>query len=84
MKTMDEKNSQLEILLKKIDELKTEHAKEDVFNAFQILRLNDKEVMHSRFIKSLLNPNENHGFKDGFLKLFLKRILSEVFMVLGF
>ena len=35
MKTMDEKNSQLEILLKKIDELKTEHAKEDVFNALK-------------------------------------------------
>ncbi len=83
MKTMDEKNSQLEILLKKIDELKTEHAKEDVFNAFQILRLNDKEVMHSRFIKSLLNPNENHGFKDGFLKLFLKRINIENFSTNG-
>lgn len=79
MKTMDEKNSQLENLLKKFDELKTEHAKEDVFNAFQIFRLNDKEVMHSRFIKSLLNPNEIHGYKDDFLKLFLKRINIEDF-----
>jgi len=79
MKTMDEKISQLEILLKKIDELKTEHAKEDVFNAFQIFRLNDKEVMHSRFIKSLLNPDEIHGYKDDFLKLFLDRINIEDF-----
>ena len=76
---MDEKISQLEILLKKIDELKTEHAKEDVFNAFQIFRLNDKEVMHSRFIKSLLNPDEIHGYKDDFLKLFLDRINIEDF-----
>ena len=71
---MDEKKLNLDILLKEINSLKNDYSKQEEFNAFHILRLNDKEVMHSRFIKSLLNPNEIHGYKDDFLKLFLKRV----------
>ena len=64
----------LEELLQEIKKIKDEHAREDAFNAYQIFRLNDKEVMHSRFIKALLNPNENHGYKDKFLILLLNQI----------
>lgn len=71
---MDEKKLNLDILLKEINNLKNDYSKQEEFNAFHILRLNDKEVMHSRFIKSLLNPNEIHGYKDDFLKMFLKRV----------
>lgn len=76
---MDENNLKLETLLNKIEGLKKKFSKQDEFNAYHIFRLKDKEVMHSRFIKSLLNPNENHGFKDDFLKLFLKKINVENF-----
>ena len=76
---MDENNLKLETLLNKIEGLKKNFSKQDEFNAYHIFRLKDKEVMHSRFIKSLLNPNENHGFKDDFLKLFLKKINVENF-----
>jgi len=76
---MVENNLKLETLLNKIEGLKKKFSKQDEFNAYHIFRINDKEVMHSRFIKSLLNPNENHGFKDDFLKLFLKKINVENF-----
>ncbi len=71
---MNEDNSEIEQLFEEISRIKEEYSKEESFNPYQIFRLNDKEVMHSRFIKSLLNPNEIHGFKNIFLKLFLKRI----------
>jgi len=71
---MEEKFNCLDELLKKVKKLKNEHTNVDAFNVYQILRLNDKELMHSRFIKVLLNPNESHGYKDKFLTLFLKRV----------
>ena len=71
---MEENMNDFEELLKEIKNLKDEHAREDAFNAYQIFRLNDKEVMHSRFIKALLNPNENHGYKDKFLILLLNQV----------
>jgi len=74
MRTMDEKKLNLEILLKEIEDLKNDHSNQEEFNAFQIFRLNDKEVMHSRFIKSLLNPAENHGYNEKFLELFLQQV----------
>ncbi|NMC98798.1 MAG: PD-(D/E)XK nuclease family protein [Bacteroidales bacterium] len=71
---MEEKFNCLDELLKKVKKLKNEHTNVVAFNVYQILRLNDKELMHSRFIKALLNPNESHGYKDKFLTLFLKRV----------
>ncbi len=71
---MDEKKSNIEIVLKEIEGLKNDHSNQEEFNAFQIFRLNDKEVMHSRFIKSLLNPAENHGYNEKFLELFLQQV----------
>ena len=44
------------------------------FNIFNILNLNNKELIHSAFIGNLLNVQGNHGQKDLFLKLFIAEI----------
>ncbi len=41
-------------------------------NLFDILGLGHKEIIHSRLLGYLLNPNANHGHSDTFLELFLK------------
>ena len=40
------------------------------FNMFQVCGVDHYEVMHSAIIASFLDPKENHGQKDKFLKLF--------------
>lgn len=42
------------------------------FNLFEVLGINSKEVLHSKFIAELLNTNGKHGMKDVFLNEFLK------------
>jgi len=43
------------------------------FNIFRILKIEANEAStHSAFLCELLNPTGNHGFRDAFLKLFLK------------
>src|SRR5690554_7275630 len=51
-----------EIIKKKYDDL-AEYTGEN-FNVFNILRLDEKELMHSAFIANLLNVNGKHGQKD--------------------
>ncbi len=68
----------MEELLEKIKELKIMYSKADKFNPYLILDLK-KEVIHSKFIKALLDPNEIHGFKNEFLDLFLERIAIKGF-----
>jgi len=54
---------------------KTEEEK-NKFNIFKVLKLHEYEVRHSNFLAWLLNPNEKaHGYKDEFLKQFLKSAL---------
>ena len=54
---------------KKINSLTGEN-----FNIFRILKLEASEVrLHSAFLASLLDRKGNHGQKDTFLKLFIKR-----------
>lgn len=67
-----------EIIKKKYDDL-AEYTGEN-FNVFNILRLDEKELMHSAFIANLLNVNGKHGQKDVFLKLFLNEIKKEGFI----
>src|SRR5690554_847569 len=67
-----------EIIKKKYDDL-AEYTCEN-FNVFNILRLDEKELMHSAFIANLLNVNGKHGQKDVFLKLFLNEIKKEGFI----
>jgi hypothetical protein len=73
----------LKEILKDIEELKDENSNKEEFNAFQIFRLNDRELMHSRFIKSLLNPEEKHEFGSAFLEMFLKQVKISGFSTKG-
>jgi len=45
-------------------------------NIFRALRLGHFEIRHSNFLAWLLDPNENHGLNDLFLKIFLREIFS--------
>jgi hypothetical protein len=49
-------------------------------NFYKILGLPSKEVIHSKFIKFLLNPNEKngHGYHDAFLKLFIDMLKEKI------
>ena len=42
------------------------------FNIFEVLGIRDAEIRHSFVLAWLLDPNANHGFRDLFLRSFLK------------
>ena len=46
------------------------------FNIFEALGAVLVELRHSDFLAFLLNPNQNHGLGEDFVKLFLQRALS--------
>ena len=46
----------------------------NTFNIFDALNMVNYEIRHSIFLSWLMNPQENHGLKDYFLKSFLKAI----------
>lgn len=48
----------------------------DQFNGFETLGIVNTEIRHSNVIAWLLNPKENHGIGDNFLKEFLKYFIS--------
>jgi hypothetical protein len=45
------------------------------FNVFESIGFVKQELAHSRFLSFLLNPNENHGLGDTFLKRFLQEAI---------
>ncbi|NOZ28513.1 MAG: PD-(D/E)XK nuclease family protein [Chloroflexi bacterium] len=45
------------------------------FNIFEALGAVRQELRHSDFLAFLLDPSQNHGLGDAFLKRFLKRVL---------
>lgn len=47
------------------------------FNIFQILRIEQAEIRHSNVLAWLLNPLENHGLGDSFIRRFLSTILLD-------
>lgn len=47
------------------------------FNIFKVLKLDNHEIRHSNFLAWLLNPKENHGLGDKFLKNFMQEALKE-------
>ena len=60
-----------------------------MFNIFDVLKISRTEIRHSNMLGWLLNPNENHGMGDAFLKAILQRLVEndsagryEVFHVL--
>src|SRR6266545_1665398 len=47
------------------------------FNVFDVLGRPRLEEAHSSFLAWLLNPEEAHGFGDGFLREFMRRAVRE-------
>ena len=56
-----------------LDDLNTWTSK---LNLFDVLKISRNEIRHSNFLTWLLNPNENHGLGDKYLKGLLSRILK--------
>ena len=47
----------------------------DNFNVFDVLKLSRTEIRHSNMIAWLLNPLENHGLGDSFIRALIKIII---------
>ncbi len=69
-------NAELEILedfVRNNEELDQLEALAEVFNTFEVLGIVRRELRHSDFLAYLLDPQENHGLGDAFVKRLLKR-----------
>lgn len=47
----------------------------DQFNIFEAVGMKRQEIRHSRFLAFLLDPRENHGLGDAFVKRLLQQVL---------
>lgn len=45
------------------------------FNLFDVLKISRTEIRHSNMLSWLLNPNENHGMGDAFLKAVIQEVV---------
>lgn len=45
------------------------------FNLFDVLKISKTEIRHSNMLGWLLNPNENHGMGDAFLKAVVQEMV---------
>jgi hypothetical protein len=68
--------TEIQSLLEKVcDRIKTceeeENKLKSSFNFFKILKIDRKEIYHSKFIAELLNPKGLHGLGNTFLEIFL-------------
>lgn len=46
------------------------------FNVFEAIGVEQRELDHSNFLAFLLNPHQNHGLADSFLKRFLQAAIA--------
>ena len=69
--------NEIDEFLAEIRKLGDIHKRDKTFNAFTILGVNEKEIMHARFIAMLLNPKGEHNCGDRFLKLFLEQLSKD-------
>ena len=46
------------------------------FNIFEAIGVVSQELSHSNFLAYLLDPQQNHGLKDVFVKKLLQRVIS--------
>lgn len=46
------------------------------FNLFDVLKISRMEIRHSNMLAWLLNPNENHGMGDAFLKAIVQIVVQ--------
>lgn len=49
----------------------------DDFNLFDVLKITNMEIRHSNILAWLLDPNENHGLGDSFLKAFVTKVTAK-------
>ena len=47
----------------------------DEFNIFEVLGAVRVELRHSEFLAYLMNPQQNHGLGDDFVKKFLQKVV---------
>lgn len=77
----DQVKAAQELLVKAGEILREEQEKDKNtarrFNVFNALGVERAELAHSRFLKSLLDPNGIHAQKDLFLRTFLRDVLRE-------
>jgi hypothetical protein len=73
---MDDELQQLQDLIVNNPELEQLEGLLDQFNIFEALGAINQEVRHSNFLAYLLNPRQNHGLGDRFVKRLLQEILS--------
>ena len=73
-KNLDENIKAFLLDIKCLDELNTwtNH-----FNIFEVLKISRTEIRHSNMLAWLLDPNENHGLGDTFLRKFLQSYYEE-------
>lgn len=69
-----EKQKALEDLLMDMEVLEQIESKIREFNAFETLGIINTEIRHSNVLAWLLNPQENHGLGDTFLKKFVQSL----------
>ena len=48
----------------------------DNFNIFDVLKISRTEIRHSNMLSWLLNPYENHGLNDSFLRALIRGIIK--------
>lgn len=70
------KEKELEKFLLHIDCLNELKPWLDNFNIFDVLKLSRAEIRHSNMLSWLLNPSENHGLNDLFLRNLIKVIIQ--------
>lgn len=61
-------------LFEEITEIRKEAKRKEEFNPFITIGMNNKEIMHSKFISFMLDPKANHNKGKAFLNLFLQEI----------
>ena len=77
MKNKKETNEEiLQNFLLNIDCLNELNPWIDSFNIFDVLKISKTEIRHSNMIAWLLNPHENHGLNDSFIKNLVSRIVK--------
>ncbi len=72
----DNNKKALEDFLLDIDILDELNTKFTHFNVFNMLGIVNAEIRHSNVLAWLLNPKENHGFGDVFIKKFIQQVFS--------
>ena len=70
----------LEALVVDNPDLEQLEAHLEQFNIFEALGAVNVELRHSDFLAFLLNPNQNHGLGDYFVKQFLQKALSNAYV----